>query len=243
MDLYAASDRVRKKHFPEISSDIKDRPSVYFDGYYSTLNYFLNNESRDELPFPPFLDMGEVDYRWSDAEFADRLLSNYRNLCDSITSLPVAESVKEFYINGMKSSALFATVISDKLRLSSYRSECGHDSEVPEFNVLDSVSRNSIAAVINVNDSSLAVCTDNECYLGILLGPKEFSGKFFKDESPLARQTGKVISIVSGKVNEGSLSEKDLAAVDSLGNNFLSESYHAMYEDMIERRKATISIK
>ena len=160
VNLTAHSYDVRKKHFPEAVKDGERRPSVYFGGAYSALNYYLNNESCDDLPFGPFFAGEGIDYRWTDEEYADAVISRYRSFADSLSAVPAARSVKEYYAGGLKNSTIHAFANAAELRLESFENEHGRSVSAPAFRPLDQSSMSRLSEVADINDSTLLSCMD-----------------------------------------------------------------------------------
>lgn len=160
VDLTAHSYDVRKKHFPEAVKDGERRPSVYFSGAYSALNYYLNNENCDDLPFGPFFAGEGIDYRWTDEEYADAVISRYRSFADSLSAVPAARSVKEYYAGGLKNSTIYAFANAAELRLASFWNEHGRSVPAPAFRPLDQSSLSRLSEVADINDSTLLSCMD-----------------------------------------------------------------------------------
>ena len=165
VDLTAHSYDVRRKHFPEAAAGYAPRPAVYFSGYYSALNYYLNNESCDELPFAPFLAGEGIDWRWTDDEYADNVIRRYREFADSLAKVPAAASVKEFYAGGLKNSTLNAFCNSVYMRRSNFCDENGWGVQVPDFKPLSPSALSRITEIVDVNDSSLMQCMDALSYM------------------------------------------------------------------------------
>ena len=163
--LAAHSYDVRRKHFPEAAAGYAPRPAVYFSGYYSALNYYLNNESCDELPFAPFLAGEGIDWRWTDDEYADNVIRRYREFADSLAKVPAAASVKEFYAGGLKNSTLNAFCNSVYMRRSNFCDENGWGVQVPDFKPLSPSALSRITEIVDVNDSSLMQCMDALSYM------------------------------------------------------------------------------
>ena len=160
IDLTAHSYDVRKKHAPAAVEGVAPRPSVYFGGYYSTLNYYLNNESRDDLPFAPFLAGEGIDYRWTDDEYADHMIARYQAFADSLAAVPAARSVKEYYAGGLKNATIYAFANAAELRLASFENENDSGVSAPVFRPLAQESLARISEIMDVNDSSLMACMD-----------------------------------------------------------------------------------
>ena len=160
VDLTAHSYDVRKKHFPDALKDGQRKPSVYFRGAYSALNHFLNNENCDEMPFGPFLAAEGIDYRWTDEEYADAVISRYRAFADSLSSLPAARSVKEYYAGGLKNSTIHAFANAAELRLESFENEHGRSVPAPAFRPLGQSFLSRLDEVADINDSTLLSCMD-----------------------------------------------------------------------------------
>ena len=158
VDLTAHSYDVRKKHFPEAVKEAERRPSVYFGGAYSALNHYLNNENCDDLPFGPFLAAEGIDYRWTDEEYADAVISRYRAFADSLSSVPAARSVKEYYAGGLKNSTIHAFANAAELRLESFENEHGRSVPAPAFRPLNQSSMSRLSEVADINDSTLLSC-------------------------------------------------------------------------------------
>lgn len=160
VDLTAHSYDVRKKHFPEAVMDGERRPSVYFGGAYSALSYYLNNESCDDLPFGPFLAGEGIDYRWTDVEYADAVIARYRAFADSLSTIPAARSVKEYYAGGLKNSTIYAFAYAAELRLESFENDHGRSVPAPAFRPLNQSSLSRLREVADINDSTLLSCMD-----------------------------------------------------------------------------------
>ena len=160
IDLTAHSYDVRKKHFPEAVQGIAPRPSAYFGGYYSALNYYLNNESRDDLPFAPFLAGEGIDCRWSDEEYAGNVIARYRAFADSLAAVPAARSVKEYYAGGLKNALVYAFANAAEMRRDSFENENASGAPVPAFRPLAPESLDCLAEVVDLNDSTLLACMD-----------------------------------------------------------------------------------
>ena len=160
VDLTAHSYDVRKKHFPEAVKDGERRPSVYFGGAYSALNYYLNNESCDDLPFGPFLAGEGIDYRWTDDEYAEAVISRYRAFADSLSAVPAARSVKEYYSGGLKNSTIYAFANAAELRLESFENEHGRSVPAPVFRPLSQSVLSRLCEVADINNSTLLACMD-----------------------------------------------------------------------------------
>ena len=160
IDLTAHSYDVRKKHFPEAVQGIAPRPSAYFGGYYSALNYYLNNESRDDLPFAPFLAGEGIDCRWSDEEYAGNVIARYRAFADSLATVPAARSVKEYYAGGLKNALVYAFANAVEMRRDSFENENASGAPVPAFRPLAPACFARLAEVVDLNDSTLLACMD-----------------------------------------------------------------------------------
>lgn len=160
IDLTAHSYDVRKKHFPDAVEGVAPRPSAYFGGYYSVLNYYLNNESRDDLPFAPFLAGEGIDCRWSDEEYACNVIARYRAFVDSLAAVPAARSVKEYYAGGLKSALVDAFANASEMRRDSFENENASGAPVPAFCPLAPESLARLVEVVDLNDSTLLACMD-----------------------------------------------------------------------------------
>lgn len=165
IDMTAHSYDVRKKHFPEAVEGMEPRPLAYFDGCYSALNYYLNNESRDDLPFAPFLAGEGIDYRWTDEEYADKVIACYNAFADSLAAVPAARSVKEYYAGGLKTALICAFANASELRQDSFENEGGGSVPTPRFPILSPESLARIAEIVDVNDTSLMECMDALSYV------------------------------------------------------------------------------
>lgn len=165
IDLTAHSYDVRKKHFPEAVEGVAPRPSVYFGGYYSALNHYLNNESCDDLPFAPFLAGEGIDYRWTDEEYADKVIDRYKVFADSLAAVPAARSVKEYYAGGLKTALIHAFANASELRRDSFENENVGGVPAPRFSPLSPESLVRLSEVVDVNDSTLMGCMDAMSYV------------------------------------------------------------------------------
>lgn len=165
IDLTAHSYDVRKKHFPEAVEKVAPRPSVYFGGYYSALNHYLNNENRDDLPFAPFLAGEGIDYRWTDKEYVDNVIARYKAFADSLAAVPAARSVKEYYAGGLKTALIHAFANASELRQDSFENEAGGGAPTPLFPTLSPESLARLSEIVDVNDSSLMECMDALTYV------------------------------------------------------------------------------
>ena len=165
IDLTAHSYDVRKKHFPEAVEGVAPRPSVYFGGYYSALNHYLNNESCDDLPFAPFLAGEGVDYRWTDEEYAGKVIARYNAFADSLAAVPAARSVKEYYAGGLKTALIHAFANASELRRDSFENENGGAAPAPSFRPLSPECLVRLSEVVDVNDSTLMGCMDAMSYV------------------------------------------------------------------------------
>lgn len=160
IDLTAHSYDVRKKHIPAAVEGVAPRPSAYFGGYYSALNYYLNNESRDDLPFAPFLAGEGIDYRWSDDEYAGNVIARYMAFADLLAAAPAARSVKEYYAGGLKNALVCAFANAAEMRQDSFENENASGAPVPAFRPLAPESLARLAEVVDLNDSTLLACMD-----------------------------------------------------------------------------------
>lgn len=160
VDLTAHSYDVRAKHFPETMVGVSRKPSVYFSGSYSALNYYLNNESLDDLPFAPFLAGDGIDYHWNDDEYADAVIARYHAFADSLAAVPAARSVKEYYAGGLKNSTAYAFANADELRTCSFENESGLSPNAPVFHPLNQAAMSRLSAIVDINDSTLLSCMD-----------------------------------------------------------------------------------
>lgn len=167
IDLTAHSYDVRKKHFPEAVEGVAPRPSVYFGGYYSTLNHYLNNESCDDLPFAPFLAGEGIDYRWTDEEYAGKVIARYKAFADSLAAVPAARSVKEYYAGGLRTALIHAFANASELRRDSFENENVGGVPAPRFSPLSQECLVRLSEVVDVNDSTLMGCMDAMSYVQV----------------------------------------------------------------------------
>lgn len=167
IDLTAHSYDVRKKHIPAAVEGVAPRPSVYFGGYYSALNHYLNNESCDDLPFAPFLAGEGIDYRWTDEEYAGKVIARYKAFADSLAAVPAARSVKEYYAGGLKTALIHAFSNASELRQDSFENENGGAAPAPPFRPLSPESIVRLSEVVDVNDSTLMGCMDAMSYVQV----------------------------------------------------------------------------
>lgn len=165
IDLTAHSYDVRKKHFQEAVEGGVPRPSVYFGGYYSALNHYLNNESCDDLPFAPFMAGEGIDYRWTDEEYAGKVIARYKAFADSLAAVPAARSVKEYYAGGLKTALIHAFANASELRRDSFQNENGGAAPAPPFRPLPPECLVRLSEVVDVNDSTLMGCMDAMSYV------------------------------------------------------------------------------
>ncbi len=165
IDLTSHSYEVRKKHFPSAVDGVTPRPSVYFGGYYSALNYYLNNESRDDLPFAPFLAGEGIDYRWTDDEYADHVIARYQAYADSLAAVPAARSVKEYYAGGLKNAVIYAFTHAAELRLAAFENENDRGADAPVFRSLAPECHSRLSEIMDVDDNSLMACMDALSYV------------------------------------------------------------------------------
>ncbi len=165
IDLTAHSYDVRKKHFPEAVEGVAPRPSGYFGGLYYALIHNRNTESCDDLPFAPFLAGEGIDYRWTDEEYADKVIDRYKVLADSLAAVPAARSVKEYYAGGLKTALIHAFANASELRRDSFENENVGGVPAPRFSPLSPESLVRLSEVVDVNDSTLMGCMDAMSYV------------------------------------------------------------------------------
>lgn len=158
VDLTARSSEIRKRHFPEVAGSLVPRPSAYFRGTYSALNWYLNNEDCDDLPSDPFIMGTGIDSGWSDEEYADNVIRRYRVFADSLAAMPAAASVKEYYAGGLKNALISAFYDAAELRRESYAEAHGYEAVVPDFEQLSPEALEKLKDVVDVRDSSLLAC-------------------------------------------------------------------------------------